>query len=101
MKKIIALLLIVMLFSCSKNGEYKPDYDQISCERCISVKTRWQEQEMINLIQRDTLVNAILCEGLLYNFKIMSLDTTFKICNTNGETLYWVHYKDTSFINTK
>ena len=99
MKKLISLLLIVVLFSCSKNGEYKPDARQVSCERCISIETKWQEPEMVNLIERDTLVNTVLCEGSLLDFKRIANDTTFKICNTNGEAIYWVHYKDTSFIS--
>lgn len=89
-------LIIFALSGCTK-ANYKPDHDQVSCERCISVTSKWQEPEMINLISIDTLVNTILCEERLKDFRRMSMDTIEKICNTNGEAIFWQQYKDTTF----
>lgn len=92
-------LIIFALSGCTK-ANYKPDHDQVSCERCIAIITKWKELEMIHIIgDHDTLVNRVLCEGWLNDFKRMSVDTVAKICNTNGESIYWIQYKDTSFIS--
>jgi len=95
--KRLFIVFAIGAVACTKT---KPDWDQVSCERCVSVKTTWQEPEMIHMIGApDTVANVVLCEDQLRNYQRMAMDTVEKICNTAGEPIYWIHYKDTSYIS--
>lgn len=89
--KPLLVLFTLSLLSCSK---VKPDWDQITCQQCISIKEKWQEPAMINLISKDTLVNVTLCADQLANFQRLANDTLLKICNAAGETIFYEHRID-------
>lgn len=88
MKKLFLPLLMASLFSCSKNG-YKPDQDQLSCEKCISYKEKLYSLDSYPY-EVDTAFSGYLCEQELIYFRNKITDTLIYYCG-NPQDIHWEH----------
>lgn len=95
MKNFLLIAVLVMaIAACTKQ---KPDWDQVSCKRCISIKQVWADSAK-GFLMADTVADVQLCEERLHNFENAKTDYWIKICNPgSGELLHWEFFINKTF----